>query len=160
VRVADVARVALLFGGFQAAMPALGWLLGARVGGWLATWDHWIAFVVLAGLGAKMIHESRGAPEDADGSEAGHAAFRWRPLLVLAVATSIDAFAAGFTLSLLDAPLVRSLVVIGVVTAVLSAAGVYAGRRFGALLGKRLDLFGGLALIAIGVQTLVDHLRR
>jgi putative Mn2+ efflux pump MntP len=158
VRVGDVARVAVLFGGFQAGMPALGWLLGARVGSVLAAWDHWVAFVVLVGLGVKMMWESRGAGEPA--AETGRAAFGWRTLLVLAVATSIDAFAAGFTLSLLDAPLVRSLVVIGVVTALLSAAGVYAGRRFGALLGKRLDLAGGVALVAIGVQTLVSHLRR
>jgi len=158
VRVRDALRVAVLFGGFQAAMPAIGWAVGARVGGAIAAWDHWIIFAVLDGLGAKMLWEARGQPAPAAAPAAADP-FRLALLLPLAVATSIDALAAGFTLPLLSAPFALSLATIGSVTAALSAAGLYAGRRFGAMLGKRLDVVGGLALIAMGTKILIDHLR-
>jgi putative Mn2+ efflux pump MntP len=158
VRVIDALRIALLFGGFQALMPAIGWLVGARVGASVAAWDHWIAFVVLAGLGGKMLWEAlRGGPDEA-AAEMGDP-FRVALLLPLAIATSLDALAAGFTLPMLSAPFALSLVTIGVVTAVLSAAGLYLGRRLGATLGKRLDAVGGVALIAMGTKILVEHLR-
>lgn len=156
LRARDVALVALLFGGFQAGMPLLGWLLGSRVGPWVVAWDHWIAFALLGGIGAKMLYDSwkgdeREAPKDKD-------LFGLRVLLVLAVATSIDAFAVGITLPLLKAPVVVSLITIGVTTALLSAAGLFAGRRFGSALGRRLDAFGGVVLIAQGTKILIEHL--
>ncbi len=156
VQLKHVLLVGLFFGGFQALMPLLGWLLGARVGDAVAAWDHWIVFVVLGGIGAKMLweareHEAEEAPSEAE-------AFQLRVLLVLAVATSIDALAAGFTLPLLGAPLLLSLVAIGCTTAVLSALGLFAGHRFGAALGSRLDALGGLVLIGLGCKTLYEHL--
>jgi putative Mn2+ efflux pump MntP len=157
VRPGDAARVAVLFGGFQALMPLFGWLLGRRLGRAVAAWDHWIAFVLLAGIGAKMIHEA--ATKRAESAPApATELFRWRVLLVLAVATSIDAFAAGVTLPMLRAPLGASLVTIGLTTATLSTLGLYAGRRFGAVLGRRLDMLGGVLLVLLGSKILVEHL--
>lgn len=155
-----VALVALLFGGFQALMPLIGWVVGSRVGPHVQAWDHWIAFVLLAGIGGKMLWEARGADDAAPGDQPAAAAdpFGLRVLLVLAVATSIDALAAGFTLPMLSAPFLLSLATIGVTTALLSACGLFAGRRFGALLGKRLDLAGGLVLVGLGAKILVEHL--
>jgi putative Mn2+ efflux pump MntP len=147
--------VALFFGGSQAAMPLLGWLLGSYVGDEVRAWDHWIAFVLLAGIGAKMILEGA---KKAQEEPAEDELFGLKVMAVLAIATSIDAFAVGITLPMMDAPLLTSIATIGVTTAVLSALGLFAGRRFGALLGKRLDVFGGLVLIGLGVKILVEHL--
>lgn len=154
-------KIALLFGGAQALMPLLAWLIGARVGPWVAAWDHWIAFVLLGGLGAKMLWEARAGDDDEAPRE--DEPFAWRVLLVLAVATSIDAFAVGLTLPMIGAPLVLSLVTIGVVTALLSAGGLFAGsllraRSLGASLGKRLDVVGGVVLIGLGAKILIEHL--
>jgi len=157
IRARHVALVAAFFGGFQAFMPLLGWLLGSSVGRYIAAWDHWVVFFVLAGIGGKMLWESRQPPDDGRPDEAE--AFGLKVLLLLAIATSIDALAAGFTLPLLGAPLGASLATIGVTTACLSALGLFAGHRFGAALGRRLDAVGGLVLIGIGIKTLVDHLR-
>ena len=151
----DALRLALLFGAFQAGMPLLGWMAGARIGPWIAAWDHWIAFALLAGIGGKMLWEAFRGDEEAS-PEGG--SFRLRALLLLAVATSIDALAVGVTLPLLRAPLPLTIATIGVTTALLSLAGVYAGRRFGARLGRHLDAFGGLVLIGIGARILVQHL--
>ena len=156
VRPADAVRIALLFGGFQALMPAIGWAAGARVSGRLAAWDHWIVFVVLGGLGGKMLWEAIRGASDAPADEDP---FRLALLVPLAIATSLDALAAGFTLPMLSAPFALSLATIGLVTAALSLAGLYLGRRLGAKLGKRLDAVGGLALIAMGTKILVEHLR-
>jgi putative Mn2+ efflux pump MntP len=150
--------VAAFFGGFQALMPLVGWVVGSRIGPLVQAWDHWIAFVLLGAIGGKMLWEARGGPEEKE-EAAPKDLFGLKVMFVLAVATSIDALAVGVTLPMLDAPLVLSLVTIGVTTAVLSALGLFAGRRFGALLGKRLDVAGGLVLIGLGVKILVEHLR-
>lgn len=152
-------RVALWFGGAQALMPLLGWLLGAAIGPLVQRYDHWIAFTLLAAIGGKMTWEAlRGDADDADQALAPGDPFAPRLMLLLAIATSVDAFAVGVTLPLLDAPLLLSLATIGLTTALLSVAGLHAGRRFGALLGPRLDLVGGLVLIGLGVKILAEHL--
>lgn len=158
IRASHVAKVALFFGGFQALMPLLGWLVGARIGAVVQAWDHWIAFVLLGAIGGKMLWEARSSDDKEDDEPKGRDAFALRVMLVLAIATSVDALAVGVTLPMLNAPLVLSLATIGIVTAVLSAAGLWAGRRFGALLGKRLDAVGGLVLIGLGTKILVEHL--
>lgn len=155
IRLRHVLIVAIAFGGFQALMPAVGWALGARFGPTVEAWDHWIAFGLLAGIGGKMLWESVGQPEAA---VARDDLFGFKVMFVLGIATSIDALAAGISLPMLHAPFGTSIAVIGVVTAVLSAAGLFAGRRFGAMLGKRLDAVGGLVLIGIGGKILVQHL--
>jgi putative Mn2+ efflux pump MntP len=155
LRTSHVLRVALLFGGFQAAMPALGLLVGRALGRVADDWDHWLAFVLLAAIGLKMIKEGwsrhEDAPEDAT-------AFELRALLPLAIATSVDALAAGITLPTLKAPPAIAIGAIGVVTAVLSALGVVVGHRFGAQLGPRMEVLGGVVLIGLAVKTLVAHL--
>jgi putative Mn2+ efflux pump MntP len=127
--------------------------------------DHWIAFVLLVGLGAKMLWEARGGADSDDdsdddsGKDQPPAADLWnlRTLLLLAVATSIDAFAVGVMLPMVQAPLLLSVITIGVTTAVLSALALLAGRRLGALLGSRLDAVGGLVLVVLGIKILVEH---
>ncbi len=156
VRPRHVLLVAFLFGGFQALMPLLGYLLGSELGPYIERFDHWLAFALLAGIGAKMLHEARSAGNDDAVSQRD--VFRLEVLLVLALATSIDALAAGITLPMLGAPLGLSLVTIGVTTALLSGAGLLVGRRFGASLGKRLDVIGGLVLIGLGTKILIQHL--
>ncbi|WP_441289032.1 manganese efflux pump MntP [Sorangium sp. KYC3313] len=159
IRARHVLLVAGFFGGAQALMPVIGWLLGARIGPRVQAWDHWIAFVLLAFIGGKMLWEARGDGGD-DGGEGETTVdpFALSSMFVLAIATSIDALAVGITLPMLNAPFAISVVTIGVVTALLSAAGLFAGRRFGAMLGKRLDVAGGVVLIGLGFKILLEHL--
>ncbi len=155
VRLRHVLLVAVFFGSFQALMPFLGWMISERLGPLVRAWDHWIAFFLLAALGANMLREAFG-PVRAEASERDR--FGFQVMLALAVATSIDALAAGLALPAMGAPLLLSVLTIGLTTAVLSAAGLFAGRRFGLALGSRLDALGGLVLIALGIKILVDHL--
>ena len=159
LRARHVALVASLFGGFQALMPLIGWFVGRRVGPLVETWSHWIAFVLLGAIGGKMLWEARAAADEA-AVRTDEDVFDLRVMLVLAVATSIDALAVGVTLPLLHAPLVLSVVTIGVTAALLSALGLYAGRRFGAALGRKLDVVGGLVLVGLGSKILLEHLLR
>jgi len=154
VRLKHWLKVAVLFGGFQALMPLLGWALGRQLGSLLEAWGHWIAFAVFMVLGLKMLADSRGALESPKQDEE---VFGLNVLLVLAIATSLDAFAVGVTLPFLDAPLGLTIGTIGVTTAILSGLGVVLGRRLGALLGKRLDVLGGLFMIGLGIKILLEH---
>ncbi|MCW5832126.1 MAG: manganese efflux pump MntP family protein [Labilithrix sp.] len=151
IRAREALLVAAFFGGAQAAMPALGWLAGASLSSWIGGWGHWLTFVVLTGLGIKMIHEAVTASDDPEAPRDASRPFGWKALAALAVATSIDALGAGITLAVRGAnassPARRSGV-----TAALSFAGVYVGHRFGARVGKRLDVLGGVVLVALGVR--------
>lgn len=151
----QVLLVAGLFGGFQALMPLIGYLLGSHAGQYLTRFAPFVVFAVLGAIGAKMLWEAMHPEAESAPAED---AFELRVLLLLAIATSIDALAAGFTLPLLGAPLGASLVTIFATTALLSALGLFAGHRFGAVLGSRLDALGGLILIGIGLKTLLEHL--
>lgn len=153
--------IALFFGGAQALMPLIGWLIGTQVGPWVQRWDHWIAFGLLCAIGVKMLWDARSRDEDEEPVEKERSiesAFRLRTLAILALATSIDALAVGITLPMLEAPLVLAIATIGITTALVSVLGLLGGRRFGALLGGRLDIVGGLVLIGLGTKTLVEHL--
>ncbi len=152
-----VVLVALFFGGFQALMPLVGWFVGAKVGSFVEAWDHWIAFILLGAIGGKMLWEAWGTSDEEEKNDDD--LFGLRVMTVLAIATSIDALAVGITLPMLGAPLALSIATIGVTTAILSAIGLFAGRRFGSLLGKRLDVAGGLVLIGLGTKILIEHLR-
>lgn len=158
VRAADALRVATLTGAFQAAMAALGWVGGRALGDAFARWDHWIAFGLLAAFGLKTILGALrdGAPDD--GGAAPADVFGWRPLVVLAFATSIDALAAGVTLPLLASPPPAAIALIGGVTFALVLVAVHAGRAIATRAGRGLEVLGGVALIAIGVKILVEHL--
>lgn len=154
--------VGLTFGGLQALMPLGGFLLGVQFGPLLAAWDHWIAFGLLVGLGAKMIYESwtrdpHDHPTD-DATVSTADPFGARVMVVLGIATSLDAFAVGFTLPMLGARLAASLAIIGITTAVLSTVALALGRRLGEQFGPRLDVFGGVLLIVIGCKILAEHL--
>jgi len=114
-----------------------------------------VAFVLLGGIGGKMLWEARSTKHEAE--RTSDDLYGAKVMFVLAVATSIDAFAVGITLPVLHAPFFLSLATIGITTAILSAAALFAGRRFGALFGKRLDVLGGLVLIGLGVKILVGR---
>lgn len=159
IKTRHLVLVAAFFGGFHALMPLIGWLVGTRVGPLVQAWDHWIAFGLLTAIGGKMVWEARTSKNASVAAASRASPFRLRVMLVLAFATSIDALAVGVTLPMLNAPLILSISTFGVTTALLSALGLLAGRRFGTLLGKRLDLAGGLALIGLGTKILVEHLR-
>ncbi len=148
--------LAFAFGVFQAGMAAIGWAAGASAGDFVEQWDHWIAFALLLLIGGKMLLEAlRGGDVD---QAAAPARLGARTIIVLSIATSIDALAAGVTLPTLAAPPGITLVMIGVATFVLSAVGGMIGGRLGARLGSKLEVLGGLALIGIGTKTLIDHL--
>jgi manganese efflux pump family protein len=161
IRTRDALTVAVLFGGAQAMMPALGWLAGEALATRILGWDHWVTLVVLGGIGAKMIHEATRTTEAEDSATPKDetSPFAWKLLAVLALATSIDALAAGFTLAPRRANIALACVVIGLVTAAFSFAGVSAGHRLGRRLGKRLDVFGGVVLIGLAIKAFVDHAR-
>lgn len=153
--------LALTFGGFQALMPVLGWALGSAFADAIVEVDHWIAFGLLAMIGGKMIWESfrELRSDDADDAEGvtvpriGVGA-----LLLLGLATSIDALAVGVSLALLGVSIVLAAVVIGVITGGISLLGVALGQRAGHRLSGSAELIGGAVLIAIGVKILIEHL--
>jgi putative Mn2+ efflux pump MntP len=151
----DVLLVGLCFGGFQALMPLLGSLIGTQLGTWVAAWDHWVVFAVLFALGSKMLWDAR--QKDSE-REAIANPFEWRVILVLGVATSLDAFAVGITLPLSRTPIAPAVITIGIVTTLLSGLAVLLGGRLSERVSTRLDVFGGLILIGIGFEVLVEHL--
>jgi putative Mn2+ efflux pump MntP len=140
------------FGGFQAFMPLLGWLLGVQFQSLIANVDHWIAFVLLCLIGANMLRESRGADEELDSS------FTPSTMLPLAVATSIDALAVGVTFAFLQVDILPAVCFIGLTTFTLSAAGVKIGSVFGARFRAKAEVAGGLILILMGIKILLEHL--
>lgn len=146
--------ISLLFGGFQALMPLIGWFLGKQFAHYITAFDHWIAFVLLGIIGGKMLWE---AFED-DGCATCDDRLDVKGLLGLAVATSIDALAVGISLAFLNTPIGPSLATIGITTFVLSFLGVAVGNRFGVKYRKGAEIAGGVVLILIGVKILLEHL--
>ena len=143
----------LYFGGFQALMPVLGWLLGRQFEALIKNVDHWIAFVLLALIGANMIREAvKNEEENLNDS------FSPKTMLPLAVATSIDALAVGVTFAFLDVMIVPAVSIIGVTTFIFSAAGVKIGNVFGAKYKSMAELVGGIVLVAMGIKILIEHL--
>ena len=155
----DTLLLALFFGGFQALMPLTGYLLGSRFASYIERWDHWIAFVLLAFIGGNMIRESRAGDKE-DEEQPSNGEVRHKELLVLAVATSIDALAVGVTFSMVELSVSIGLAValIGCTTFLISLGGVYVGNVFGARYKSRAELVGGAILILIGVKVLLEHL--
>lgn len=145
------AVLALSFGGFQALMPLLGWLLGRRFEAYITSVDHWIAFLLLGVIGGKMIWDAFHPEEESGG-------FDLRELLALSVATSIDAMAVGVTFAFLQVDLIPAVTLIGVCTFLLSAAGVKIGYLFGVKYKSRAELLGGAVLVLIGLKILLEHL--
>ena len=148
-----VAIVGLWFGGFQALMPAIGYVLGAQFQETIASIDHWIAFVLLALIGGNMIHEAL----DNDEEEAD-ASLDVKTMFLLAVATSIDALAIGITFAFLKVNIIPAVCFIGIVTFIISFAGVKIGNVFGARYKNKAEIVGGIILILLGLKILLEHL--
>ena len=146
--------IGLFFGGFQALMPLTGYFLGSQFSGYIEQFDHWITFVLLALIGFNMIKESREEEEE----EKPYAGVNFKELLILAVATSIDALAVGVTFAFLQVNIVPAITIIGCTTFVISIAGVYVGNVFGARYKSRAELTGGVILILIRLKILLEHL--
>lgn len=147
------AIVGLWFGGFQALMPAIGYILGAQFQEAIASIDHWIAFVLLALIGGNMIHEAL----DNDEEEAD-ASLDVKTMFLLAVATSIDALAIGITFAFLKVSIIPAVCFIGIVTFIISFAGVKMGNVFGARYKNKAEIVGGVILILLGLKILLEHL--
>ena len=143
------------FGFFQFMMPVAGWAAGAAVEKYIAAFDHWLAMGILGFIGGKMIYESFAA-EGGAGLNTNDPTRGWT-LLGLSVATSIDAFAVGLSLGVLDAAIWLPSVVIGIVTAAFTMIGIELGSRIGSMLNRRMELLGGIILIGIGVKIVLDH---
>ena len=143
----------LWFGGFQGAMPLLGWLLGSRFTSYITSVDHWIAFVLLGILGFNMRREAKnGEAEEADAS------LGFRVMLAMAVATSIDALAVGITFAFLEVNILPAVSFIALVTFLFSAVGVKIGSLFGTRFKAKAEALGGIILILLGVKILLEHL--
>ncbi len=147
-------RLAFHFGLFQFMMPIIGYYAGYYLERWIKRYDHWIALALLGFIGVKMIYESLQHHDD----EADRDPSRGWTLVLLAVATSIDALAVGFSIGVLNGPILIPSVIIGIVCALFSAAGIALGNRVGSLFGRRAEAVGGVLLIAIGIKILVEHL--
>lgn len=146
--------VGLWFGGFQAAMPFIGYLLGTAFSNYITSFDHWIAFILLAAIGFNMIREAHLSNDE----DTSNTSLRFREMLVLAVATSIDALAVGITFAFLNVRIVPAVCFIGVVTFLLSAFGVRIGSVFGTKYKAKAEIAGGVILILLGIKILFEHL--
>ncbi|MGI6161053.1 MAG: manganese efflux pump MntP family protein [Christensenellales bacterium] len=149
-------KTALFFGGFQALMPALGWLAGSSISGYIMQYDHWVAFALLSYIGVTMIINGFRRKECAEPS-------KWNPfgtkeLFVAAFATSVDAFAAGLGLGISGAGIALNIIIIGATTFVVCLGGVIFGRKLGAAFRCHAEIVGGIVLIGIGVKILIDHM--
>ena len=145
--------IGLWFGGFQALMPTIGYLLGTRFESYVTAIDHWIAFVLLALIGANMVKESFSKEE-----ESSNDSVDFKTMFLLAIATSIDALAVGVTYAFLQVRIVPAVSFIGVITFTLSIVGVKIGNVFGLKYKSKAELTGGIILIVMGIKILLEHL--
>ena len=152
VGVKHAALAGLYFGGFQFLMPVIGYLLGFRFESVIETVDHWVTFVLLAFIGGNMIKESFGKAEELNDD------FGVKTMLLMAIATSIDALAVGITFAFLEVQILPAAGLIGVTTFLLSFAGIYIGNIFGARYKSKAELAGGIILVVIGLKILFEHL--
>ena len=148
--------IALFFGGFQALMPLAGWLLGRQFERYITAVDHWIAFGLLALIGGNMLRDAfRNEPESTSGCGDR---LDLKELLLMAIATSIDALAVGISFAFLGVNIWLAIAVIGITTFVICTAGVFVGHRFGTRYQKRAAIAGGVILILLGLKILLEHL--
>lgn len=147
-------RLSFHFGLFQFLMPVIGWLIGYTIAPLVKSIDHWIAFALLAYIGTKMIMESFHENKEADKTDPS----KGTNMVMLSVATSIDALAVGFSFAMLGITIWYPSIMIGIITGVVSVAGIYMGKILGSIIGKRMEFIGGLTLIGIGVHILLSNL--
>ena len=148
----------LYFGGFQALMPLLGFVLGVQFKEYITSIDHWIAFVLLGIIGINMIREAKNSGESCEVCPQGQGPFSCQAMLPLAIATSIDALAVGVTLAFLQVKILPAITFIGVTTFVISGAGIRIGNLFGSRWKSKAELAGGIILICMGIKILLEHL--
>lgn len=149
--------IASYFGGFQALMPFLGWMAGAKFSTYVSQYAHWIAFALLAVIGGKMMQEALSEKEDCCESDEKDKKLSHRELLMLAIATSIDALAVGISFAFLGVPIIDSIIIIGITTFIISIVGVVLGNLFGAKYKNKAEFAGGLILIAIGIKIVIEQ---
>ncbi|MFH0800245.1 MAG: manganese efflux pump MntP family protein [Pseudomonadota bacterium] len=154
LKVRHAFRIASFFGLFQALMPVIGWFAGIGFRQYIGEFDHFIAFGLLLFIGGKMVYESTQLEEDKKAIDP----LKFHVLIVLSIATSIDALAVGLGLSFLNVTIATPVIIIGATTFIISLAGLYIGKRFGHFFEKKAELVGGLILIGIGIKILVQHL--
>jgi putative Mn2+ efflux pump MntP len=150
-------RLSFHFGLFQALMPIAGWLAGRSMQHWISRYDHWVAFGLLGLIGGRMIFEALKAEED---KIFVRDPTKGLTMVMLSVATSIDALAVGFSLAILQINIWFPALIIGVVAAILTFIGMLLGKKIGSLWGQRVEIAGGIVLCLIGLKILVDHLSR
>lgn len=171
IKMGHALKIGLYFGAFQAVMPIIGWLAGSQFEEYIISIDHWIAFVMLAFIGEKMIWEAYGAEDNetetveemcevavSKQNTVCEDPLRIGRLIVLAVATSIDALAVGISFAFLRVSIIQSAALIGMITFIICFAGVYIGNKCGCLLKRKAEIVGGLILICIGLKILLEHL--
>jgi len=147
-------RIALAFGIFQAVMPVVGWALGLTFSDIIETFDHWVVFGLLSIIGLKMIYESFHMDKSCEHKNCLH----FPTLLLLSLATSIDALAVGLSFAIIGVRILLAVLIIGGVTALLCFAGVYIGNKIGHFFENKFEFIGGIILIAIGIKILIEHL--
>lgn len=147
--------MALYFGTFQGLMPLIGWFLGSKFSIYIESVDHWIAFILLAIIGGKMLKEGLSHADDENISDDS---FSHKNLLVLAIATSIDALAMGISFAVLNVNILLAIILIGVITFITSFIGVMIGKKFGEHFSNKAEILGGIVLIFIGLKILFGHL--
>lgn len=158
VRPRQVFRLSFHFGLFQALMPVLGWLLGRSFAQHIAAYDHWAAFALLLFIGGRALYEARDGRREREAGQPRNDPTRGANLVLLSVATSIDALAVGLAFSMLEMEIWIPVLIIGVVTAGMTVLGMQIGAAVGLRFSRRVEIAGGLILIGIGVKILVDHL--
>ncbi|MEE2878767.1 MAG: manganese efflux pump MntP family protein [Pseudomonadota bacterium] len=161
----DAVRIGAVFGAMEAAMPVIGFMIGLALASWVQPVDHWIAFVLLLGVGFHMLWEAfSGSVETHEENVEiaapglGKAGPSWVRLVLAALATSIDAMVVGVSLAMMDVNIITAVLIIGVITTAMAALGVLAGRKAGSWLGRYAEAVGGVVLIALGSLILWQHL--
>lgn len=159
IKLSHALKVGLWFGGFQALMPLIGYMLGSTFAEIVSTFDHWVAFVLLSLIGGNMIKESleNDSDNDCDCNKKDKNGFGLTTMFTLAVATSIDALAIGVTFAFFKVAIFPAIITIGITTLIFSVAGLKIGNIFGCKYKSHAELFGGVILILIGLKILIEH---
>lgn len=147
-------QIAIFFGSFQALMPIMGWLAGTGLKGFLSAWDHWVAFILLGAIGLKMIYEARKLPDHRKDFNP----LKFYVLLILSLATSIDALAIGVSFAFLRITLLVPIALIGFITFFISFLGVFLGHHMGHFFENKMEMGGGIILLIIAFKVLLEHI--
>ncbi|NVO10628.1 MAG: manganese efflux pump [Bacteroidales bacterium] len=148
----QAARIAFFLATFQAVMPVLGWLGGITIRNWIEPFDHWVALGILTILGVKMLLESQKSSDDKNIDP-----LDIKVIISMALATSIDAFAVGISFAIIEVNMLLAVIIIGLVTFIASMLGILFGKKTGSRFGQKMEIIGGIILIAIGIKIVIEH---